>query len=590
MRPFTPIDTSRLSRDLVEQALRQPLDNRERQPQFRLSLRSGLPDCVIVRFHEDSIEYVAPTTFSNAERRHFYTNRWLCTRPLFAKVKELFPDLTGSCQLWIDDLPRGPGLAFCGSANNHVCIPDSSFLASLGYSAFRSEVEREWVPWRSRANTVFWRGHSTGLMTKPWPELPRFALCLKAKEINRPDLFDVGLAAIVQIGDEAVKEQIRKADIVKGYCAQIAFMQHRYSIDIDGNTSSWPGLFTKLLMGNTIIKVESEGGYRQWYYDRLKAWENIIPLSSAMTELQQVTEWLMANEEAAEQIADRGRQLADCLSFEQVLISVAPIIRDHVLAGVTNWTEPVIDVDATFISFDQEGPLDQPAPETMENVTEYRSSESGDLASLVNRAFILALAETSEIDPGILNIPGMSGRKYRHFINNLLRLMKDTKYLEIGSWAGSTLCSAINRNAVRATAIDNWSQFGGPKDSFLANVERFRTPEAYVNLIESDFRAVDFASLGTFSVYLYDGPHEYQDQYDGLKLVLSALASEFVFIVDDWNWPNVRTGTARAIAETGLKIDYGLEIKTTLDDSHPEVHGKDSAWHNGYFIAVLSRT
>jgi hypothetical protein len=96
--------------------------------------------------------------------------------------------------------------------------------------------------------------------------------------------------------------------------------------------------------------------------------------------------------------------------------------------------------------------------------------------------------------------------------------------------------------------------------------------------------------LGTFSVYLYDGPHEYQDQYDGLKLVLSALASEFVFIVDDWNWPNVRTGTARAIAETGLKIDYGLEIKTTLDDSHPEVHGKDSAWHNGYFIAVLSRT
>jgi len=225
----------------------------------------------------------------------------------------------------------------------------------------------------------------------------------------------------------------------------------------------------------------------------------------------------------------------------------------------------------------------------LENITELTMCGRRGLARHVNDAFQSALAERSDLDPAVLDIEGMSGTKYRHFINNLIRALKGERYLEVGSWAGSTLCSAINGNSVRATAIDNWSQFGGPKHRFLENLERFKTENALVDFIEDDFRRVDYGSLGKFAVYLFDGPHEYEDQYDGLSLALPALKEQFIFIVDDWNWPQVRRGTLQAISDVGVEMDYALEIRTTLDESHPEIAGEKSDWHNGYLISVLSK-
>lgn len=211
------------------------------------------------------------------------------------------------------------------------------------------------------------------------------------------------------------------------------------------------------------------------------------------------------------------------------------------------------------------------------------------MTAAVKAAMQLAVTDTSNLDPRVFGLPGMSGRRYRAFINNLISGISDPRYLEVGSWAGSTLCSAINRNAVRATAIDNWSQFGGPKENFLANVQEFRTPQAYVNFIEMDFRQVDYAALGKFDVYLFDGPHEKIDQFDGLNLAQPALNDTFVFIVDDWNWSGVREGTEEAVARCGLTVHYKLEIRTTLDDSHAAIANENSDWHNGYSIAVLSK-
>ena len=39
----------------------------------------------------------------------------------------------------------------------------------------------------------------------------------------------------------------------------------------------------------------------------------------------------------------------------------------------------------------------------------------------------------SNITPKILNMDGMSGKKTRHFYNNICS-MKDARYLEIGTW------------------------------------------------------------------------------------------------------------------------------------------------------------
>src|SRR5208282_1546168 len=68
-----------------------------------------------------------------------------------------------------------------------------------------------------------------------------------------------------------------------------------------------------------------------------------------------------------------------------------------------------------------------------------------------------------------------------------------------------------------------------------------------------------------------------------------ALDDWFVLIVDDWNWSAVREGTLAAVAQTGLALEYVIEVMTSLDGSQPEVRNAASEWHNGYLIAACSK-
>lgn len=211
------------------------------------------------------------------------------------------------------------------------------------------------------------------------------------------------------------------------------------------------------------------------------------------------------------------------------------------------------------------------------------------LVEAVRGSFEEATVEQGKLSDFVLNIEGMSGRKFRYFINNLIGRVSNPRYLEIGSWAGSTFCSAIYGNDLRAVAIDNWSQFGGPVALFFENLANCCSVQTRTSIVFEDFRKVDYASLGKFNVYLFDGPHAYQDQYDGLAYAWDCLTDEFVFIVDDWNWDGVRAGTLDAIRDLGLEIQSQIEVRTTQDNSHPVIAGKASDWHNGYFISVLRK-
>ena len=208
---------------------------------------------------------------------------------------------------------------------------------------------------------------------------------------------------------------------------------------------------------------------------------------------------------------------------------------------------------------------------------------------LLDNAFDRALALDGKVSAATLMMTGMSGRSYRTLINNLIASVPDPRYLEIGSWMGSTACSVMDGNAARVVCIDNWSQFDGPKEAFLANTAACVTMHVRFDFIESDFRAVDYAGLGHFNIYLFDGPHSPQDHYDGVAMPLVALDHEFFFIVDDWNWEGVRYGTLQALRAAGLQLLYSIEIRTTQDGTHAASVGQHSDWHNGYFIAVLRK-
>jgi Methyltransferase domain len=208
----------------------------------------------------------------------------------------------------------------------------------------------------------------------------------------------------------------------------------------------------------------------------------------------------------------------------------------------------------------------------------------------INSALSEALALHSKLPEPVLQMTGMSGRKYRRFINNLISELLYPRYLEIGSWTGSTACAAMFGNRVRIHCIDNWSQFGGPREHFFQVTSACRSPDVQFEFQEEDYRRVDYTSIGRFNVYMFDGPHEYGDQYDGVRLAIPALDHEFVLIVDDWNWKQVREGTLDAVRDFGLQILSYVDIRTKqCGDGLPAVQMQLSEWHNGYFVAAMRK-
>ncbi|HTZ35850.1 MAG TPA: class I SAM-dependent methyltransferase [Stellaceae bacterium] len=205
-------------------------------------------------------------------------------------------------------------------------------------------------------------------------------------------------------------------------------------------------------------------------------------------------------------------------------------------------------------------------------------------------AFEDAMAGRGRLKDELFWINGFSGKKFRTFLNNLLSDVPDPRYLEIGLFHGASFCPAIYRNALTAVGIDNWSEYGGDPQPFFDNLAKFRGPGAEVEIVEKDFRKIDFTALGRFNVLFYDGSHQPQDQYDGVLLPQPAIERHAILIVDDWNWDHVRANTFNALRDAHATIDYQIEIRTSFANEHlPLLHGAMSEWHNGCLIAAVSK-
>lgn len=181
----------------------------------------------------------------------------------------------------------------------------------------------------------------------------------------------------------------------------------------------------------------------------------------------------------------------------------------------------------------------------------------------------------------ILELPGLSSRDSRHFLNNLNAYGKS--YLEIGIHQGSTFISAMYGRAKQAYAIDNWSEIGNYRDLFLRNIqEHIDIGRAAIEFIEEDAFSLNLDKIDTsIDVYFYDGKHTKDCQQRALAYFYSVLSDIFLYIVDDWNFPQVRAGTREAIKLLQLETQAELEIRTPADMS-------PSFW-NGYYAVFLKK-
>jgi hypothetical protein len=207
--------------------------------------------------------------------------------------------------------------------------------------------------------------------------------------------------------------------------------------------------------------------------------------------------------------------------------------------------------------------------------------------TLIDVAFENANQNISKITPDIINMDGMTGKNTRHFYNNLLN-SEDARYLEIGTWKGSSVCSAMCGNKATVVCIDNWSEFGGPKGEFLENFEKFKGDNT-ASFIEKDCFQVDVSTLPKFNIYMYDGNHFSDSHYKSLMHYYGCMDDVFIFIVDDWNWQFVREGTRDAIKKLNLKVLYEKEVRLTSDNSTTPQPLLGNTWWNGIYVAVLQK-
>ncbi len=194
-----------------------------------------------------------------------------------------------------------------------TALPDPIFFESRGYAAERKLSLETALPWKDRAATLVWRGGMNSQLSfdpdiaQSRPELcsQRLLACLILRGVPETD---VKFAPARH--REAGPMVYQQLGVAGPQVAQGSWLERKYALDIDGFSNAWSNLFTRLLFGCCVLKVESRHGFRQWYYDRLKPWEHYVPVAADLSDLVERLDWARSHDAECRDIAQRGRRLA----------------------------------------------------------------------------------------------------------------------------------------------------------------------------------------------------------------------------------------------------------------------------------------
>ena len=212
---------------------------------------------------------------------------------------------------------------------------------------------------------------------------------------------------------------------------------------------------------------------------------------------------------------------------------------------------------------------------------------------------VLTGLEGQEDIPYEHRLMGFSGVCFRHFMNNLCA-MRGANYLEVGTFRGSSLVSAVYGNTQilnEIHAIDNFSEFivedSGfhPRDDLNKNFDLYLGDEQKkVNFYEEDCFSFDLSKLPKIQVYFYDGEHSRDSQKKAFTYFEPVFDDVFIAVVDDWEQRQVRLGTLDAFSEIGYDV---ISSRSVIPGRRPDnanrVNNPDAWWWSGTYIAVLKK-
>lgn len=220
-----------------------------------------------------------------------------------------------------------PGeLAFCSNRDDAILVPDPLFVNSDGYAEFRRVALS--LPWARRRDTVLWRGTSTGAGQVTTETMaaddrrlrPRVRMCLMLRAVPGTDV-KIRKTELVSAVD---RQRLVRHGVVGSKIRQSDWGRYKFAVDIDGHTNAWSNFFVRLLLGCCVLKVQSEHGFRQWYYDRLTPWRHYVPVNADMADLIEKIAWCRSHDAECAAIAANGQNLARGMS---VGLEIADAVR-----------------------------------------------------------------------------------------------------------------------------------------------------------------------------------------------------------------------------------------------------------------------
>jgi Methyltransferase domain len=201
----------------------------------------------------------------------------------------------------------------------------------------------------------------------------------------------------------------------------------------------------------------------------------------------------------------------------------------------------------------------------------------GGTFDLLNTRFPPGSARVKAALKPVCRIPRMSTPAVGALIHRgVAEMAPGEAFVNVGVWNGFTFLSGVAGNPDRVCiGVDNFSQFGGPKEAFLARFEKFKSEKHRFHDIDYKdyFVGVHRESIG---FYIYDGEHSYQNQLDGLRVAEPFFAPGCLVMVDDTNDPEPRQATADFVKASSNSYETILDV-TTRQNHHP-------TWWNGVIL------
>lgn len=198
---------------------------------------------------------------------------------------------------------------------NSGLLPDPYFFETNGYQKQRDLYASQSVPWSERSDDIIWRGNVTGIGLRICDDTlisngavnQRIRMAIACKDTDVDFRF---------VGADEEVNVLKQMGLMGSRIEAASWLNRKFAIDIDGASNAWDNLYHRLLFGCCVLKVESQAGFQQWYYHKLKPYEHYVPIKADLSDLQSQLDWVRSHPAEAERIAKQGCAFAHSMTFE----------------------------------------------------------------------------------------------------------------------------------------------------------------------------------------------------------------------------------------------------------------------------------